>query len=223
MVSSWKRVRNAMGFRILVVFLAWPDGERYMSRACFAHMFCVQITMETYVNDGYIGYKYKWKFNVTDKHNLKISRNGTCDAKRHGNASAGTMVRLKLVFAARMCLQAILDLFCMSSSLNILKKPKRRLVTNEVKTRFEGWSRTRSKRGSNEVPNEVKNYPGQTLTQILELEDFRLQLTVAQPVTLTSIVEIECRAQVRLSKERVEYAHPKTKKTNTELTQMVLK
>ena len=44
-------------------------------------------------------------------------------------------------------------------------------------------------RGQNEVPNEVKNYPGQTLTQILELEDFRLQLTVV-----------------------VEYAHPKTKK-----------
>ena len=55
-------------------------------------------------------------------------------------------------------------------------------------------------RGPNEVPNEVKNYPGQTLTQILELEDFRLQLTVA-----------------------VEYAHPKTKKTNTEVTQMVIK
>ena len=45
-----------------------------------------------------------------------MSRNGNCDAKHHGNASAGTMVRLQLVFAARMCLQAVLDLFCMSSS-----------------------------------------------------------------------------------------------------------
>jgi len=84
----------------------------------------------------------------------------------------------------------------------------------------KGWSRTRSERGPNEVQNEVKNYPGQTLTQILELEDFRLQLTVAveyaHPKTKKTNTE--------LSKERVEYAHPKTKqKKNTEVTQMVIK
>ena len=51
----------------------------------------------------------------------------------------------------------------------------------------KGWSRTRSERGPNEVPNEVKNYPGQTLTQILELEDFRLQLTVDSLHSLHSV------------------------------------
>ena len=72
---------------------------------------------------------------------------------------------------------------------------KQKQSTKHTKKRpNKGWSRTRSERGPNQVPNEVKNYPGQTLTQILELEDFRLQQTVA-----------------------VEYAHPKTKKTNTEV------
>ena len=138
----------------LLFCLAWPDGERYMSRACFAHMFCVQVTMETRVDDGYVGYSSKVKTQC-HRHDLKMSRNGNCDAKHHGNASAGTMVRLKLVFAARICLQAVLDLFCMSTLYQTyLKKPN------------EGWSRTRSERGLNEVPNEVKNYPGQTLTQI---------------------------------------------------------
>ena len=128
-----------------------------------------------------------------------MSRNGNCDAKRHGNASAGTMVRLQLVFHGQ---------------------GKQKQSTKHTKKRpNKGWSRTRSERGPNEVPNEVKNYPGQTLTQILELEDFRLQLTVvveyAHPKTKKTNTE--------LSKERVEYAHPKTKKTNTEVTQMVIK
>ena len=120
-----------------------------------------------------------------------MSRNGNCDAKHHGNASAGTMVRLQLVFHGQ---------------------GKQKQSTKHTKKRpNKGWSRTRSERGPNEVPNEVKNYPGQTLTQILELEDFRLQLAVvveyAQPKTKKTNTE--------LSKERVEYAHPKTKKTNT--------
>jgi hypothetical protein len=97
---------------------------------------------------------------------------------------------------------------------------KQKQSTKHTKKRpNKGWSRTRSERGPNEVPNEVKNYPGQTLTQILELEDFWLQLTVAveyaHPKTKKTNTE--------LSKERVEYAHPKTKKTNTEVTQMVIK
>ena len=101
-----------------------------------------------------LGTKHKWKFNITDRHDLKMSRNGTCDAKRHGNASAGTMVRLKLVFTARMCLQAILDLFYMSSRLNIQKKTKRRLVTNEIKTRFErGTKRGQKLPGTDPYPN----------------------------------------------------------------------
>ena len=99
----------------LLFSLAWPDGERYMSRACFAHMFCVQVTLETRVDDGYVGYSSYVKTQC-HRHDLKMSRNGNCDAKHHGNASAGTIVRLKLVFAARMCLQAVLDLLCMSSS-----------------------------------------------------------------------------------------------------------
>ena len=133
------------------------------------------------------------------RHDLKMSRNGNCDAKHHGNASAGTMVRLQLVFHG--------------------KGKQKQSTKHTTKRPNKGWSRTRSERGPNEVPNEVKNYPGQTLTQILELEDFRLQLTVAveyaHPKTKKTHTE--------LSKERVEYAHPKTKKTNTEVTQMVIK
>ena len=88
------------------------------------------------------------------RHDLKMSRNGNCDAKHHGNASAGTMVRLKLVFAARMCLQAVLDLLCMSSRLNIQKKTKRRLVTNEVRTRSErGTKRGQKLPGTDPYPN----------------------------------------------------------------------
>ena len=81
-----------------------------------------------------------------------MSRNGNCDAKRHGNASAGTMVRLKLVFAARMCLQAVLDLFCMSSSCiswtlyqTYLKKQTKaghERGQNEVRTRYQTRSKT---------------------------------------------------------------------------------
>ena len=104
------------------------------------------------------------------------------------------MVRLQLVFHGQ------------GKQKQSTKHTKKRPVTNEV--------RTRSERG-----NEVKNYPGQALTQILDLEDFRLQLTVvveyAHPKTEKTNTE--------LSKERVEYAHPKTKKTNTEVTQMVIK
>ena len=109
------------------------------------------------------------------------------------------MVRLQLVFHGQ------------GKQKQSTKHTKKRPVTNEVRTRSERGT----KRG--------QKLPGTDPYQILELEDFRLQLTVAQPVTLTSIVEIECRAQARFSKERVEYAHPKTKKTNTELTQMVIK
>ena len=72
--------------------------------------------------------------------------------------------------------------------------------SNQQNIQKKDQTKAGHERGPNEVPNEVKNYPGQTLTQILELEDFRLQQTVA-----------------------VEYAHPKTKKTNTEVTQMVIK
>ena len=78
---------------------------------------------------------------------------------------------------------------------------------NILKKKNKGWSRTRSERGPNEVQNEVKNYPGQTLTQILELEDFRLQLTVAVEYAHPKIKK----TNTELSKERVEYAHPKTK------------
>ena len=94
-----------------------------------------------------------------------------------------------------------------SNQQNIQKKTKQRLVTNEVRTRSERGT----KRG--------QKLPGTDPYQILELEDFRLQLTVAveyaHPKTKKTNTE--------LSKERVEYAHPKTKKTNTEVTQMVIK
>ena len=92
-----------------------------------------------------------------------MSRNGNCDAKHHGNASAGTMVRLKLVFAARMCLQAVLDISgsapvtdraSKSNQQNILKKTKRRLVTNEVRTRSErGTKRGQKLPGTDPYPN----------------------------------------------------------------------
>ena len=92
--------------------------------------------------------------------------------------------------------------------------------SNQQNIQKKDQTKAGHERGPNEVPNEVKNYPGQTLTQILELEDFRLQLTVAveyaHPKTKKTNTE--------LSKERVEYAHPKTKqKKNTEVTQMVIK
>ena len=85
-----------------------------------------------------------------------MSRNGNCDAKHHGNASAGTMVRSKLVFAARMCLHAVLDLYrsvlhvkqlyLLNTLPNILKKNKRRAGhergQNEVRTRYQTRSKT---------------------------------------------------------------------------------
>ena len=56
----------------LLFCLAWPDGERYMSRACFAHMFCVQVTMETRVDDGYVAVEYAHP--KTKKTNTELSK-----------------------------------------------------------------------------------------------------------------------------------------------------
>ena len=175
MVSPRKRVRNAMGFRILVVLfsMAWR-WKVYVQG-----MFCTYVLCTSYIGNA----RWRWICWVqfisetqSHRHDLKMSRNGNCDAKHHGNASAGTMVRLQLVFHGQ---------------------GKQKQSTKHTKKRpNKGWSRTRSERGT----KRGQKLPGTDPYQILELEDFRLQQTVA-----------------------VEYAHPKTKKTNTEVTQMVIK
>ena len=80
------------------------------------------------------------------RHDLKMCRNGNCDAKHHGNASAGTMVRLQLVFHGQGKQK--------QSTKHTKKKTKQRLVTNEVRTRSErGTKRGQKLPGTDPYPN----------------------------------------------------------------------